>query len=163
LRVTADVDEEDIPKVRVGQRALLKADAFPGRVLEGKVAQITPKGDPVQKTYRVRVGLPDDTPLMIGMTVEANIVVAERQDAVLVPARALREGTAFVLAGGRVEVRRVEAGAAGPTMVEARAGLEPGNAVVLDPPPGLGDGQAVRRKGEAPGGWLAALLKRWRG
>ena len=93
LRVTAEVDEEDIPRVQPGQRALLKADAFPDRALEGKVGQITPKGDPVQKTYRVRIALPDDTPLMIGMTIEANIIIAERP-AVLVPARALRGGRA---------------------------------------------------------------------
>ena len=74
----------------------MKADAFPGRALEGSVGQITPKGDPVQKTYRVRIALPDDTPLMIGMTIEANIIIAERP-AVLVPARALRSSLVLVL------------------------------------------------------------------
>ena len=97
LRVTAEVDEEDIPQVRSGQRALLKADAFPDRALEGSVGQIM--GDPVQKTCRVRIALPDDTPLMIGMTIEANIIIAERP-AVLVPARALRGGRVLVLDGG---------------------------------------------------------------
>lgn len=35
LRVSAEVDEEDIPPVREGQRTLIKADAFPGEILEG--------------------------------------------------------------------------------------------------------------------------------
>ena len=77
LRITADVDEEDVPRVEPGQKVLLRADAFPDRVLEGGLTSITPKGDPVQKTYRVRIELPDDAPLLIGMTVEANVVVRE--------------------------------------------------------------------------------------
>jgi RND family efflux transporter MFP subunit len=41
--ITADIDEEDIPLVARGQRALIKADAFPGRALEAQVLRITPK------------------------------------------------------------------------------------------------------------------------
>lgn len=157
LRVTAEVDEEDIPRVRPGQRALLKADAFPERALEGRVAQITPKGDPVQKTYRVRIGLPDDTPLMIGMTIEANIIIAERE-AVLAPASAFRGGSVLVLDGRVARVRPVETGIVGRALIEVRAGLEPGEVVVLDPPPDLADGQRVRRQDE-PGHPLLALVR----
>nr|MCU0735202.1 efflux RND transporter periplasmic adaptor subunit [Methylotetracoccus sp.] len=49
LRVTAEVDEEDIPRVRVGQKALLRADALPDQVFDGEVSEITPKGDPVAR------------------------------------------------------------------------------------------------------------------
>jgi len=42
-------------------------------------------GDPVSKTFRVRIGLPDDTPLRVGMSVEANIVSREKADVLLVP------------------------------------------------------------------------------
>ena len=49
LRVTAEVDEEDIAQVREGQRVLLRADAFPGQVLTATVGQITPKGDAARK------------------------------------------------------------------------------------------------------------------
>uniref|UniRef100_UPI0025FABDDF efflux RND transporter periplasmic adaptor subunit n=1 Tax=uncultured Thiocystis sp. TaxID=1202134 RepID=UPI0025FABDDF len=57
LRVTADVDEEDIPRVRVGQKVVLHADALPDQVFDGEVSQITPKGDPVARTFRVRIRL----------------------------------------------------------------------------------------------------------
>jgi len=62
LRVTADVDEEDIPRVRVGQKVVLHADALPGQVLDGEVSQITPKGDPIARTFRVRIQLADPAP-----------------------------------------------------------------------------------------------------
>jgi len=144
LRVTAEVDEEDIAQVREGQRVLLRADAFPGRVLTATVAQITPKGDATRKAYRVRLALPEDTPLMIGMTVEANIVLRATDDAVLIPPAAVRDGRVFVVRQETVEARPVELGVQGARAVEVLRGLARGEAVVLDPPAGLASGQAVR-------------------
>ena len=97
LWVVADVNEEDIPRVKVGQSALLRTDAFTGQVLPGTVKQITPAGDPVSKTFRVRIGLPDQTPLRLGMSVEANIISREKLDAVLVPANAVVNNSLFTI------------------------------------------------------------------
>ena len=88
LWIIAEVDEKDIPLVTVDQKTLVKADAFPSQELWGSVSQITPKGDPVNKSYRVRIRLPEYSPLRIGMTTEVNIVVAEKTDTLLVPAAA---------------------------------------------------------------------------
>ena len=144
LRITAEVDEEDIPLVKIGQRALIKADAFPGQALAGGVDQITPKGDPTNKNYRVRIGLPDDTPLLIGMTTEINIVVKEVADALLVPTNAVRDGAVWVVADGRVTRRPVKLGIAGDARTQVLSGLKPDEAVVQDPPPGLRDGGRVK-------------------
>ena len=144
LRVTAEVDEEDIAQIREGQRALLRADAFAGQVLNARVTQITPKGDATRKAYRVRLALPEDTPLMIGMTVEANIVLRETANAVLVPPAALRGGHVFVAQGEVARRRQVTVGVQGPRAVEIRQGIAAGDLVVLDPPQGLKDGQALR-------------------
>ena len=101
---------------------LLRADAFPDRVLEGGLTSITPKGDPVQKTYRVRIELPDDAPLLIGMTVEANIVVREVADAVLVPTGACGAGAcSCVGTTGPSDAR--SSSVQGPQLAEVRAGL----------------------------------------
>lgn len=144
LQVEAEVDEEDIPLVRSGLRTLIKSDAFPDRVLEGIVRDITPKGDPVNKSYRIHLSLPDDTPLLIGMTVEINIIVREQQDAVLMPAAALRDGAAWVIEDDHATRRTVRIGIAGANRIEIRAGLEPGEQVILNPPAGLRDGRRVR-------------------
>ncbi|MGZ6213182.1 MAG: efflux RND transporter periplasmic adaptor subunit, partial [Candidatus Binataceae bacterium] len=63
LQVVAEVNEEDIPRVALGQAVLFRTDAFPGGKLAGKVREITPMGDVAAKTYRVKMALPDDTPL----------------------------------------------------------------------------------------------------
>ena len=146
LRITAEVDEEDIAQIREGQHALLRADAFAGQVLNATVTQITPKGDATRKAYRVRLSLPDDTPLMIGMTVEANIVLRETKNAVLIPPAALRGDHVFVAQGEVARRRQVTVGVQGPRAIEIRQGIAAGDIVVLDPPQGRQDGQAIRLK-----------------
>lgn len=144
LIVTADVNEEDIPRVAVGQRALLKSDAFPGRKLEATVDSITPKGDPVTKTYRVRFRLPDDTPLRIGMSTDVNIIVRVSHDALIIPTVAL-EGTKVVMIdGNRAKIRDVNTGIRGAEGVEILSGLEDDARVVSPFPAGLADGARVR-------------------
>jgi RND family efflux transporter MFP subunit len=154
LRITADVDEEDIPRIAPGQVTHIKSDAFPDSPLLGTVAEITPKGDPVAKSYRVRVALPDDTPLKIGMTTEINVVVREVADAVLVPVSALRgPATArhvFAVEGERARRVPVQVGIVGRTMAEIRSGLAAGARLVEQPPADLADGARLRIRG-APG------------
>jgi RND family efflux transporter MFP subunit len=149
LRVTAEVDEEDIPRVAQGQRVLIRADAFDGTVLHGTVAEITPAGDPRRKVYRVRVALAEDTALRIGMTVEANIVVRETDTAVLVPDAAVANGAVWVLEGEHVRRVPVVTGVRGTGRVEIREGLSSGERVVLNPPAALVDGGRVRLPGGA--------------
>ena len=59
LHITAEIDEEDVALVQVGQKALIKADAFPDISIEGGIGKITPKGNPIDKNFRVRITLPD--------------------------------------------------------------------------------------------------------
>ena len=144
LRAAAEVDEEDIPRVREGQRALLKADAFPETALEGRVAEIRPKGDPINKSYRVRVSLPEDTPLQIGMTVEVNILVLEVPDAWLLPATAVANGAVWIVQQGRAKSIPVKTGIRGPDTVQILEGLEGDEFVIRQPGAELTDGATVR-------------------
>lgn len=144
LRITADVDEEDIPRVAPGQAALIKADAFPEQVLRGTVKEITPKGDPVNKNYRVRIALPRETVLKTGMTTEVNIVVAERQGALLIPSTALSNGHVWTVSDGRVRRTPVKTGTIGHKLAEIKEGLAEDALVVVAPPADLKPGKSVR-------------------
>jgi membrane fusion protein, multidrug efflux system len=144
LLVVADVNEEDIPRVELGQRVLLRSDAFPGRTLDGKVDSITPKGDPVTKTYRVRISLPDETPLRIGMSTDVNIVTRVAKNALLVPALAIRGDTLFVAEQGRAVQRKVETGIRGLSDVQILSGIAE-NAQIISPyPETIADGARVK-------------------
>lgn len=145
LIVVAEVNEEDIPRVAPGQRTLLRADAFPARSLEATVDSITPMGDPTTKTYRVRLALPADTPLRIGMTVEINIVVNVSEDALLVPVTALSGDTLYLVGpDGRARRRDIEVGIRGEVNAEVLSGIAPEDLVILSYPEGLREEQRVR-------------------
>jgi membrane fusion protein (multidrug efflux system) len=144
LWVVADVNEEDIPRVKAGQKALLRTDAFAGQVLHGTVKQITPAGDPVSKTFRVRIGLPDDTPLRVGMSVEANIISREKPDAVLVPANAVVHNSLFAIEDGRARLRKVEIGIRGTGFVEILHGASEGESVASPATANIKNGSRVR-------------------
>ncbi len=143
LQVVAEVNEEDIPRVQVGQVTLFRTDAFPSRRLEGKVSEITPMGDYAAKTFRVKIALPDDTPLHPGMSVEANIITREKPNALLVPADSLQGDAVFVVEGGRLHRREVKAGIRGTRQVEVLSGLNEGERVASPAPADAKDGGRV--------------------
>ena len=144
LQVVAEVNEEDIPRVALGETALFRTDAFPEQRLEGKVSDITPMGDVAAKTFRVKIALPDDTPLKPGMSVEANIITREKPNALLIPADALQGNTVFVVDGARARKRDVKVGIRGIRMVEILSGLADGERVASPSAADLKDGARVR-------------------
>jgi len=144
LRITAEVDEEDVPRVSPGLRVLIQTDAFPNRTFEGRVAQVTPRGDPVARSYRVRISLMNDPPLAIGMTTETNIVLEERQNVLLVPTTSVVNGKVWMVDDGRAQPRDVITGVVGPERTEIRSGLDDADAVILQPPENIEAGRRVR-------------------
>lgn len=144
LQVVAEVNEEDIPRVAIGQTVLFRTDAFLGRRIEGKVREITRIGDPVAKTYRIKTSLPDNTVLMPGMSVEANVITREKTGALLIPIDALQGASVFVIDGNTVEKRKVEIGIRGSRVAEILSGLTEVDRVALLPTGGLTDRARVR-------------------
>lgn len=144
LEVVAEVNEEDVPRIVVGQKALLRTDAFIDRRLDAAVREITPMGDPVTKTYRVRLSLPDDTPLLPGMSVEANIISREKPNALLVPSNAIAGNSVFVIEGAAVRARKVQAGIRGTRQTEILSGLKDGERVAAPASDALKDHRRIR-------------------
>jgi HlyD family secretion protein len=82
LRVRSEFEERDLGKVRDGQTAIVRADAFPGRDFEGKVTLVSPSMSQSRIGQRgprrlndvdvleVLVNLTGETPLMPGMRVD---------------------------------------------------------------------------------------------
>jgi RND family efflux transporter MFP subunit len=144
LRIAAEINEEDIVKVRPRQRVLLRHDGLEGAPLEAVVERLTPKGDPETKTFRAYLLLPNDTPLMIGMSIEANIVVREAKDVVLVPAEAIVDGKVQRIDADRIEYRPVTLGIRGSGLVEVKSGVASGEQVASPFREDLDDGARIR-------------------
>lgn len=148
MRITAEVDEEDIPLVQIGQNVLIQSDAFPDKVYKGKIAKITPKGDPVARSYRVRISFDDaDIPFMIGMTTEANIIIKEINDALLIPAKAIgNKNKVQVARAGTVQTVPITTGIENIDDVQILSGLTPSDSVIVPYDKSLKDGQKIRTK-----------------
>jgi len=132
LRISALVDEEDIPLVRPGQPVLIRADAFPGRIFQAQVTEVTPKGDPIGRSYRVRIVLPPGNPLRIGMTTESNIIARRVPDAMLIPAGAVNNGAVLVVRDGTARRVAITSGAKNNSWVEVVRGLSWTDTVLSD-------------------------------
>ncbi|ALM53969.1 efflux RND transporter periplasmic adaptor subunit [Halomonas huangheensis] len=143
LQVVAEVNEEDIPDVESGQRVLIHADAFPERKLEAKVIRVTPKGDPVARTYRVYLELPEGTPLRIGMSVEANIITRVVNNAQLLPIEAFQQDEVFIVDNDEAQRRTLDVGIRGTERVEVVTPLEEGTQVISPWPTELSEGDQV--------------------
>ena len=131
LRVSLEVDEDDIPLIQTGQKVLLTSDAYMGQAMAGTVSSITPFGDQNNKVYRVRASLPAETPLKLGMTVEANIVTKEAQNVLLVPSDAIHNNTVTLkTALGQTE-QPVKVGIIGAEKTEILEGVQENDTVIL--------------------------------
>jgi len=93
MQVETSVDEADIGRIRLEDRATFTVDAFPGESFEGTVTQIRKAPLIVQNvvTYTVIVGVNNQGGrLLPGMTANVKLVVAEKPSVVKVPNAALR-------------------------------------------------------------------------
>ncbi len=131
IRIETEVDEEDVGLVQPGQDVLISADAFPGQIFNGKVQSITPKGDPVARSYRVRVGFEGDAPLMIGMTAETNIITQVKENALMVPASAVKGNEIFVMQGNKPVLTKIKKGIVAEKNIEILDGIEEGDTIAL--------------------------------
>jgi RND family efflux transporter MFP subunit len=143
IRVTATIDERDVPLIHVGQPALMKNDAWPGRVLRGHVSELTPSGDPLQRAFRARLAFDEATAMPLGMTLEVNIVTRKTDHALLVPSAALSDGRLWLARDGRACLRPVRTGIAGPDQIEIVEGLTAGDRVILNPLASLREGKRI--------------------
>jgi RND family efflux transporter MFP subunit len=144
MQVVAEINEEEITRIAVGQKAFLRSEAFSAQALRATVSQITPKGDPTRKTFRVYLLLPRDTPLRIGMTVEVNIIYREKTAAIVVPNEAVSGNAVQVVSNGKVERVPVTVGIRGSRNVEIIGNVSKDTTVLSPARADLADGTRVR-------------------
>jgi RND family efflux transporter MFP subunit len=144
MQVVAEINEEEINRIAAGQKAFLRSEAFPGRALRATVSQITPKGDPTRKTFRVYLRLPQDTPLRIGMSVETNIIFREKPAAIVVPAEAVAGDAVQMVDDGRIKRVPITVGIRGSRNTEIIGDVSKGTTVLSPARRDLADGARIR-------------------
>ncbi|MGH9674682.1 MAG: efflux RND transporter periplasmic adaptor subunit [Bryobacteraceae bacterium] len=154
IMVNAVVNQVDAEKIRIGQPARVRFDAFPGLDLPARVLAIAA----VPRSSRMRGDWLKEIPVTLklekldarvipDLSVSVDVLVQTEQSVSSVPRESLfydAEGAyVYVKNGSKWEKRRVETGVASYTTVTIRRGLNSGDQVALEPPPANG-----RRKTE---------------
>jgi Cu(I)/Ag(I) efflux system membrane fusion protein len=134
----AEVFEQDLGEVRIGQEATITVKAYPARAFEGRVAFIYPTVDEQTRTARVRIEIPNPNGTLKA-DMYANVEIASpvsRRGALAVPESAVidngvRQVVLIDRGEGRFEPREVKLGERGEGYVEVRDGVREGEPVVV--------------------------------
>ncbi len=136
--VTVEVDELDVPKLRVGLSAVIALDSMPDRRINARVMRIVPQTDRVTKTSKVYLRFDQPVPsVQAGMTATANIVYNTRKGALLVRKSSVfqeeRKEYVWMVQGGKLRKQPIRTGDSDLTFIEVVGGLKPGDLVVDSP------------------------------
>jgi HlyD family secretion protein len=92
------VDELDIQRIKTGQEVLVKIDAYPDKVFHAQVDKIYPMVNQQQQSFRVDASFTENLPgNFTGLALEANIIIRQKEKALVVPKTALLPGDSILL------------------------------------------------------------------
>lgn len=99
------VDEVDIVKLRAGQKALITLDAYPLEVFTAELTKIYPRKDERSQTFTVEAIFTAPPKILYpGLAGEANIIIAEKENALTIPISYLFDENKVMTTGGIVLV-----------------------------------------------------------
>lgn len=147
LKVLCEVDEIDAARIVLDNVAEVTSESYQGARFTGRVTKIAPRVELDAKgeypAIEIEIELEDrGTPLRIGNRVDAKIVVAERQNVLVIPSEAIvhKDDETFVRvldeASGDLIERPVRIGLSGVHRVEVLGGLDEGEEIALSGPAG---------------------------
>jgi RND family efflux transporter MFP subunit len=137
LVVRMPVSELEVAQLRTGQEVALRVDALGGASYPGRVRRIFPSADSVSRLVPVEIAVsgPSTANLRPGYTVRASLALDTRDEALVVPTRAVLGAagarSVFVVKGGLAERRGVRVGPDMDGRVEVFAGLALGDTVIV--------------------------------
>ncbi|MDN5363359.1 MAG: HlyD family secretion protein [Eubacteriales bacterium] len=173
MLVTIAVDEVDVNKLQVGQGATITFDALPDKKFTGTIKEIAVQGNSQNgvTTFDVTVSIDNPEGIKPGMTANVEILVASKDNALLLPVEAVieRQGKKFVLVpdesgnaapatsgtgqnNSRQSGRRmvpVETGLYNESLIEITSGLKEGDTVII---PSVTRTTTTNQNNRTPGG-----------
>jgi len=135
--VYVDIYEDELPWVHVGDQATIKITALPGKTFQGTLSYIYPYAERKTRTIKVRMEF-DNVDLLLkpDMFADVSIEASTLPDVIVVPSEAIvrsgvREQIFIQRAPGKFEPREVTLGVSSKGWTEIKAGIAPGDEVVV--------------------------------
>ena len=136
--ILCDVYENDLANVHLGESAEIRLNAFPDKVLTGRISNVSPVLDPTLRSAKVRIEVANPGMMKVGMFVTATFHGQKKEAHSAVPATAILHlhdrDWVYMPAGGK-NFRRVEVTTGGMlpgNMQEVLSGIKPGDQIVKD-------------------------------
>jgi RND family efflux transporter MFP subunit len=150
MRVVVPVPNLDVPLLNVGDKATVVVDALKAESFQGAVARLARAEDPMTRTIRAEVDLPNPTGRLVeGLYGRVTIELQPPSGDITVPAACIightgrGTGTLFVVRDGRARRLSITLGEGDGSRVEVLSGLGPDDEVVLRPGGSLRVGSPV--------------------
>ena len=144
--IEGKLSEENFRDVKVGQKATVRFLTFGQDHYHAVITKVLPAADPTTQRYSIYldVAVPEGRVLVPGITGEMTIITAQRDNALLIPTRALVDKYVMVLNGNKVELRKVEKGYGSMNLTEIISGLKEGELVITDQQDRFREGERVK-------------------
>ncbi|HEY4248046.1 MAG TPA: efflux RND transporter periplasmic adaptor subunit [Lacunisphaera sp.] len=153
--VEGKLSEENFKGVTVGQKATVRFLTYGNDQYNAVITKVLPSADPTTLRYSVylNVAMPEGHVLVPGTTGEMTIILAQRDNALLIPTRALvdkyvlngkKVEYVYVLNGNKVELREVGKGYGSMNLTEITSGLKEGELVITDQQDRFREGERVK-------------------
>jgi len=149
VRTLIEVVEKDVPLVQIGQKAEVRAEAYPDRVFEGTVTRVVQALNRATRTMTVELDLPNkDHLLKGGMFARVEVLVGKHANALQIPIDAVSRledaQYVYVVREGKAERVPVEIGVRDENRVEITKGLTGGEHVIVSGKDLVHDGTPVQ-------------------
>ena len=149
VRTLIEVVEKDVPMVQIGQKAEIRAEAYPDRVFEGTVTRIVQALNRATRTMTVEVDLSNnDHMLKGGMFARVEVLVGKHRNALQIPIDAVSRledaQYVYVVREGTAERVPVEIGVRDENLVEITKGLNGSEQVIVSGKDLVHDGTSVQ-------------------
>ena len=127
------VDEDDLSKIWIGQKAEIKMDAFPNKVFNAKITRIYPVLNKAEQAFRVDAEFAEHLPINIyGLNIEANILITENKQVVTIPKRAVLKGDSVLIKqAGKTQAIKIEKGIEDDQVVEIKPNSIPSTSLII--------------------------------
>ena len=148
--LVVQIDEKNLALLRLGQKALASADAYPDRRFAAEITFISPAVDPLRGSVEIRLRVAEAPEyLRQEMTISVDIETARRADALIVPNEAIRDASSnqawvLVVREGTAQRQAVKLGVRSEGKTEILEGLAPGDLLVPVKNLSIREGSRVR-------------------
>ncbi|MDP4185356.1 MAG: efflux RND transporter periplasmic adaptor subunit [Bacteroidota bacterium] len=149
LKIKLNVSEGNVYKLKVGDKAQITTDVYPGATFYGRITFISAKGDETHN-YQVEIVIPNNAKhaLKAGTFVNASVDIPSNGSALFIPREALQgsiqDAKVYVVENGIAKLKQIVVTSGDDKNLQVVSGLNEGEQVVVTGQINLTDGKAIK-------------------